>query len=145
MIKNILKEAKWIVAGEDWLEKEVRNPETGNIVKVKSLPAKERAKYKPKDEAKQHKKNLSHAHKDLKSLVGGRNISKFEDSGNTILSVKDHPDHTVQNVSSHLEGMGWNRKSEDYGRHHVLERDGSRATISNVAYPGKGVTVQVGK
>jgi len=31
-----------------WLDQEVVNPATGNKVKVKSLPAKEREKYKPK-------------------------------------------------------------------------------------------------
>lgn len=37
--------------GEDseWLEKVVTNPATGNKVKVKSLPAKERERYKPAD------------------------------------------------------------------------------------------------
>ena len=48
MIENILKEAKRIEAAEDWKEKEVRNPATGNMVKVKSLAKELQVHYKPK-------------------------------------------------------------------------------------------------
>ena len=42
LIEDLIKRAQ-----EDWLEKEVRNPQTGNMVKVKSLPPEERERYKP--------------------------------------------------------------------------------------------------
>ena len=58
MINYILKEAKWIVAQEDWLEKEVRNPATGNIVKVKSLSPEEQEKYRPKKDVSKEKDKL---------------------------------------------------------------------------------------
>lgn len=51
-------------ATEDWMDREVRNPKTGNTVKVKSLPVKEREKYRPKetlhDEAKKGNTDILH-------------------------------------------------------------------------------------
>jgi len=54
MIKQIIDnslEKKIILASssESWLEKEVMNPATGNMVKVKSLPPHERKRYRPHD------------------------------------------------------------------------------------------------
>lgn len=40
-------------ANENWLEKEVRNPETGNTVKVKSLSPEQRKKYEPRKDTHQ--------------------------------------------------------------------------------------------
>jgi len=45
--------AKELVTGEkSWLDKIVRNPKTGNKVKVKSLPPKEQERYRPKEKKK---------------------------------------------------------------------------------------------
>jgi len=57
LVDDILKRAE-----QDWLEKEVRNPSTGNTVKVKSLSSEEQEKYRPKkvsdEELEEKKKKL---------------------------------------------------------------------------------------
>ena len=64
IIKNIIKEAKWITAddNESWLEKMVwhKTPEgKENLVKVKSLPPKEQEQYRPKNEPKPEQLGIS--------------------------------------------------------------------------------------
>jgi len=46
---------------ESWLDQEVVNPTTGNKVKVRSLPAAERAKYKPKSDVLHAPHSFTHA------------------------------------------------------------------------------------
>lgn len=49
MFLNLMRIGDVVVVAtdEDWLEQRVKNPKTGNMVKVKSLPTEERRKYNP--------------------------------------------------------------------------------------------------
>lgn len=94
LIDSIIKEA-----GEDWLEREVRSPETGNMVKVKSLPLRLRKRYKPI----QREKN-----KRLKEVSKGLKLRGYE--------VKHH--ETKDQITI------YNRKSKNTYTHTKTE-DGS--------------------
>lgn len=51
-----------VLAKESWLEKKVKNPETGNMVKVKNLPEKYKERYRPKKAPKEKKQNKPAQH-----------------------------------------------------------------------------------
>lgn len=51
------KIALYLKQSSEWLEKKVRNPETGNMVLVKSLSPTERKKYKPENDVTHVLKN----------------------------------------------------------------------------------------
>lgn len=105
MFDIILKEARWINASEDWLEKEVRNPATGKMVKVKSLPTEERKKYAPKKDF--HNDLTDKARKHLPSKLD----YDADNDPSTDIHVKPHSsksDHHTLTVSTGANGIDRN-------------------------------------
>ena len=117
-IKEILKESKWVKAQEDWLEKEVRNPETGNMVKIKSLPPEARKRYRPShvlkkefDVPKEHHKAFDKLHEDLKDFVSvtgtdNPHIKNFHSMGGSDYAVIDVPHGERRRMYFHMENKG---------------------------------------
>jgi len=54
-------------SSKTWLEKKVENPETGRMVKVKSLSPEQQAQYRPKSDLKKHKDKIIDHHVDVQS------------------------------------------------------------------------------
>lgn len=85
------KIARYIKAN-NWLDQEVVNPTTGNKVKVKSLPASERKKYKPKEQQTKQflpESGYSSDNKEHRQLILDSLYSKNKDRISEIIS---HPD-----------------------------------------------------
>lgn len=100
-IENLLKEAKWVEAQKDWKEQKVRNPATGKIVKVKSLPAKEQEKYRPKRKVTpaSHSKQINDALKELGMKVDSREKTP----GSIKTWLKGPKELTHKQIKEHLE------------------------------------------
>jgi len=91
------KIANFIKASESaWLDKIVENPETGNKVKVKSLPVKDREKYRPKetlhDEARKGNTDILH-HPSVSTHQTGnlKNTPLHVLAGEGVKDVLKHP------------------------------------------------------
>ena len=125
LINSILKEAQ-----EDWLEKKVRNPATGNEVKVKSLPPEEQEKYRPKKQEGIEKKK-----EEVKSKLHGLKKDHIEEAhGSKIFDHATDKDGTHTWTYRH-ESTGGDPEDDDvyYRLHpadkngeHILEADDSR-------------------
>jgi hypothetical protein len=61
IVANVVSEADWVkkalAINDSWLDKIVTNPETGNKVKVRSLPLEQRNRYKPQTSPVTQKEN----------------------------------------------------------------------------------------
>jgi hypothetical protein len=90
-------------AGEDWLEQKVKNPDTGNMVKVKTLQSKDKdtKAYKMYQQIAelQKKKHESMSKDDIKKV--------FEDSPSKYFDQHLIKGISKKKVSDTLKGTGW--------------------------------------
>ena len=82
-----------------WLEKKVENPETGRMVKVKSLPPELQKQYRPKS----HEKAIQHQEK-----------QNLKETNKKIDFHKNHALHHFDQVKKHYNKMEHMKKHHDW-------------------------------
>ena len=109
-----------VVGGNDqaWLEKKVKHPKTGNLVKVKSLPPELQKKYRPKKKVKKEKSKALHP----------------KEVGNAIKNITSIISKTTPNIKFKIEPRGYPEDWDMKGSHVGYEGKAKLSKNVNVVF-----------